>query len=561
MGDDNGRPADGQRFERFLDNALALIVERGGRLVHNEDRRIFEEDASNADSLFLSAGEFDTALSDIGVKAGVELHNEFIRTGEPCGMNHFLKGCAGLPVLNIVEDGAGEQVHILFDDADILSQTFECKFPNILAVNGDGSARDIVKAGNQIANGGLSSTRRPHECDGLSLGCFKINLFQHHLVVIRIGKIHIVEADIPLHMTHRNGILPVENIGLGLHHFCKAFDSGHSALELFHELDDSAHGSQHGRDKHRVGEKIAGGDAAVHQENSAAHEDDEVHQAVKKSCGRLKCGHVSVCLLFDIEKMMVRAFEFVEFQFLICEGFDDLDSEKAVFDIGIEVADMVALFFECAAHSLIEPRREVDHQRNHRKENESQRNIDGEKDDEGDDKFQRTDKEFLRTVMRKFRDIKQIRCNAAHQLSDLCIAVVGMGKRIEMFEEIPAHIRLDHRTHHMTDIRHIVVRRHVDDLERGKHETQFDNHIDAEESDILQPCIYNKSEKHRQRDVADHRERCTEEVKSEDMTVLSEVRFEFFNQLICAVCSLVFGSLLSHDASDCLNIDCPDFHT
>ena len=43
VGDDKGRPAFRQLLHRLLHDLLALIVERGSRLVKNQDRRIFQK--------------------------------------------------------------------------------------------------------------------------------------------------------------------------------------------------------------------------------------------------------------------------------------------------------------------------------------------------------------------------------------------------------------------------------------------------------------------------------------------------------------------------------------
>jgi len=76
VGADDGREPvrDHQRgailrhaVERVLDVALGVAVERGSRLVKEQDRRCFEDGARNGDALFLAAGEFQTALADLGL--------------------------------------------------------------------------------------------------------------------------------------------------------------------------------------------------------------------------------------------------------------------------------------------------------------------------------------------------------------------------------------------------------------------------------------------------------------------------------------------------------------
>ena len=47
-----------------LDDALALVVERAGRLVEDQDRRIGGERAGDGDALALAAGKVGAALLD-----------------------------------------------------------------------------------------------------------------------------------------------------------------------------------------------------------------------------------------------------------------------------------------------------------------------------------------------------------------------------------------------------------------------------------------------------------------------------------------------------------------
>jgi len=58
-----------QGAEARLDRGLDFAVERRGRLVEDENRRVLEDDAGDGDALALAAGQFDAALADMGVVA------------------------------------------------------------------------------------------------------------------------------------------------------------------------------------------------------------------------------------------------------------------------------------------------------------------------------------------------------------------------------------------------------------------------------------------------------------------------------------------------------------
>ena len=58
-----------QRVELLLDRRLDLRIERRGRLVEDQDRRVLEEHAGDGDALALAARQLDAALADMRVVA------------------------------------------------------------------------------------------------------------------------------------------------------------------------------------------------------------------------------------------------------------------------------------------------------------------------------------------------------------------------------------------------------------------------------------------------------------------------------------------------------------
>ena len=76
-----------QRAEARLDRGLDLAVERGGRLVEHQDRRVLEDHARDRDALALAAGELHAALADLGVVAApavpvLQVEDELVRMRE-----------------------------------------------------------------------------------------------------------------------------------------------------------------------------------------------------------------------------------------------------------------------------------------------------------------------------------------------------------------------------------------------------------------------------------------------------------------------------------------------
>jgi hypothetical protein len=68
MHDDQRRASGRKLGQRLLDCPLRLCVQRRGRLVKNEDRRVLQEDTCDGETLLLAAGEFHPTLADDRIK-------------------------------------------------------------------------------------------------------------------------------------------------------------------------------------------------------------------------------------------------------------------------------------------------------------------------------------------------------------------------------------------------------------------------------------------------------------------------------------------------------------
>ena len=83
VGDDHGGAAAHQRLERRLHLALGFGVERRGRLVEQQDRRVLQHGAGDGEPLALAARELDAVLADHGVVALGQRADEIVGGGAP----------------------------------------------------------------------------------------------------------------------------------------------------------------------------------------------------------------------------------------------------------------------------------------------------------------------------------------------------------------------------------------------------------------------------------------------------------------------------------------------
>ena len=68
-----------QLVDRLLDARLGLDVERAGRLVEHQDRRVLQDGAGNGDALALAAGQLAAALAGTRVVAVALGEDEVLR--------------------------------------------------------------------------------------------------------------------------------------------------------------------------------------------------------------------------------------------------------------------------------------------------------------------------------------------------------------------------------------------------------------------------------------------------------------------------------------------------
>ena len=114
MRDRNHGLAGDQGAEALLDRSLDFRVERRGRLVEHQDRRILQDHARDRDALALSAGKFHAALADLRLVAApafpiLQVEDELVRMRELRCRDNLGVGCARPAVTDVVADRAVQQ--------------------------------------------------------------------------------------------------------------------------------------------------------------------------------------------------------------------------------------------------------------------------------------------------------------------------------------------------------------------------------------------------------------------------------------------------------------------
>ena len=189
---------DAQRVHRLLDLHLGAGVDRAGRLVEDEDRRLGEEGAGDRQQLLLAGADVVALLVDQRVVAVGQRVHEAVDVASPCAAARIsLLGGAGLAVGDVVADRAAEQPRVLQHHADAATAA---RGGASIAMSRPSSvmraAVELVEPHDQVDERRLAGAGRPDDGDGLAgLGDEREVLDERHVGVV--GERDVVELDAP----------------------------------------------------------------------------------------------------------------------------------------------------------------------------------------------------------------------------------------------------------------------------------------------------------------------------------------------------------------------------
>ena len=122
MGDDDHGAAAHGFVERLLHGGFGFGVERGGRLVEKQDRRIAHQRAGDRQPLALAARKRHAVLADRRLVALRLCRDEVMRIGKPRRLLDLGIGRFRPAIADIVADRALEQIGLLRDIGELLAQ-------------------------------------------------------------------------------------------------------------------------------------------------------------------------------------------------------------------------------------------------------------------------------------------------------------------------------------------------------------------------------------------------------------------------------------------------------
>ena len=109
MSNRNDGPAAHQAIQCLPNSFLGFAVKSRSRFIEQENGRVLEEGAGNAQSLALAEGELHAPITDNRRKALGQVFYKVAAIGRGHGLKYFRIGCLRSPISNVFHDGAVKQ--------------------------------------------------------------------------------------------------------------------------------------------------------------------------------------------------------------------------------------------------------------------------------------------------------------------------------------------------------------------------------------------------------------------------------------------------------------------
>ena len=148
--------------------------------------------------------------------------------------------------------------------------------------------------------------------------------------------------------------------------------------------------------------------------------------------------------------------------------------------------------------------------------------------------------------MGKFRYIKQVAGDPAHDLSDLGVGIIGAAKPLQMGKGIGTHVCFNIDTHDMTVRTHIEIGGCVNDPQGKVQQRHVSDHCDSQGCRVEHGSVGQSAHDPRQGDITQCRQRRAQQVQGKHTFIFQQIwrksGEQFFHWIISADRSAHGGS-------------------
>jgi len=337
MRDDERRAALHEARQRVLHLNFGCGVERGGRLVEQQNGGILQHGARDGDALALPAGKLEPGLTDQRVVAFGQRCDELMRGRVAGGLLDFGIGGAGRAIGDVGADRVVEEKGFLRDERACGAQRTQCDVARILPVDEDAAGGRIVETRHEVEDRALAGAGRTDERDRVALRNLDVDAVERRRTVA-IMEVDILEADRAILDVERFRVFGRRNARLDVENGKDARRRRHAFMHQrlrIGELLQRLIGEQHGGEK--AAEIADGEEACLHA--AAAEIDDRGDTDAGKHAGD---GARHAARLDGFHRIMAHAVDGTRgacaLGRLLVIGLDDADALERLGDDGGQVA-------------------------------------------------------------------------------------------------------------------------------------------------------------------------------------------------------------------------------
>ena len=196
MRDDERGAALHGGFQGGLHPAFTFCVERAGGFVQQQERRIFEHGACNADALTLATRQAHAAFAQIRVVALGQGADEVVCIGGPgSGLDLVVAGVRAA-IADVFKGAGREHGAVLRNDANAVAQCLQAGLTHWHAIDQNLTMQHVVRAQQQMKNGAFARAAGAHQGDGLARAHLQVKVAQsgvqraRWVVEFHAGKLH-----------------------------------------------------------------------------------------------------------------------------------------------------------------------------------------------------------------------------------------------------------------------------------------------------------------------------------------------------------------------------------
>ena len=260
-----------------LDDGFALVVERAGGFVKNQDARAAKQRARDRDALALPARQARALFAHQRVVALGQLRDELVRTGQLRRLHHLLDGGCRVGDGDVFAHAALEQPVVLQHHADLSAQLRGIDQGDVDAVDQHPALLGCVQSLHQPRQRALARARTAHDAHHLAGLDVEAEALQGRRGLGPVAKAHCIERDAALDRRQLRRVAG-RHFGAGVEHIAQPGHRDAGLLKVGPHLRQAHHRLAHARGKQVEGHEHAHGQLAFHHQMGAVPKRGGVHQ-------------------------------------------------------------------------------------------------------------------------------------------------------------------------------------------------------------------------------------------------------------------------------------------